>query len=233
MGFAGSVVVTGPGGTTTTTAGDGSYSFTNLDAGTYSVSSPATASGKALETASPLTPSVTAGQTTTDVNFGYVPGGLSGWVYVDTNRNSARDSGEPGIGGVVVTGPGGTRTTAADGSYSFTNLDAGTYSVRIVNSSVLSTRPGSLSGLLPVQTYRTDASSYGGGVRIYFTDSGTLPPNGTDPSAGAVTSMVPALNANNFNYGVYPSAPAPPFLLDLAAGVKTSAATGALIVIIR
>jgi prepilin-type N-terminal cleavage/methylation domain-containing protein len=81
--------------------------------------------------------------------------------------------------------------------------------------------------------FRNDASSYAGGVRIYFTDSGTLPPNGTDPSGGAVTNMVPALNANNFNYGVYPSAPAAPYLLDLAAGVKTSASTGALIVIIR
>ncbi|MBI1799557.1 MAG: VCBS repeat-containing protein [Candidatus Eisenbacteria bacterium] len=81
--------------------------------------------------------------------------------------------------------------------------------------------------------YRADASSYGGGIRIYFTDSGTLPPTGTDPSSGSIVNMVPALNSNNFNYGIYPSTPAPPYLLDIAAGVKNSATTGALVVFIR
>ena len=70
-------------------------------------------------------------------------------------------------------------------------------------------------------------------MRIYFTDSGTLPSVGTDPSGGGVDFMVPALNANNFNFGTFPVTPSPPFLMDLAAGVKTSATTGALVVIIR
>jgi hypothetical protein len=128
----GGVVIGGPGGTTKTTAADGSYSFGDLDAGLYSVSAPSTATGKALVTASPLSVSVSAGATSPDNNFGYVTGGLSGFAYVDANRNGTKDAGEAGIGGVIVTLSGGasaTATTAADGSYSFTGLNSGSYSV--------------------------------------------------------------------------------------------------------
>jgi hypothetical protein len=45
--------------------------------------------------------------------------------------------------------------------------------------------------------------------------------------------MVPALTTNNFNYGVNPSAPIPPYLSDVAAGIKTGPSTGALVVFIR
>ena len=124
----GGVVITGPSGTTTTAA-DGSYSFSNLDAATYAVSAPSTANGKALFTTSPLNVVVTAGETSPNNNFGYVTGGLSGFAYVDANRNSVKDAGEAGLGGVTITGPGGTTTTAADGSYAFSDLDAGAYSV--------------------------------------------------------------------------------------------------------
>ncbi|OGF18258.1 MAG: hypothetical protein A2W00_15405 [Candidatus Eisenbacteria bacterium RBG_16_71_46] len=81
--------------------------------------------------------------------------------------------------------------------------------------------------------WRASTTGYGGGVSIYYTDGGTLPNSGSDPTAGAVVNMVPALSVNNFNYGVYPSAPSPPFSDDLAIGVKSSATTGALIVLIR
>src|SRR5262249_33922202 len=114
---------------TTATAADGSYSFNSLDAGTYSVSAPGTASGKQLSTPSPLSVGVAAGATSANNNFGYVTGAVSGFAYVDANRNAVKDAGEAGIAGVAITGPGGTATTGADGSYSFNNLDAGTYPV--------------------------------------------------------------------------------------------------------
>jgi len=124
------VVITGPSGATTTTAADGSYSFSSLNAGTYSVSAPSTASGKGLFTPSPLSVTIAAGATSANNNFGYVSGLISGFAYVDANRNSVKDAGEAGLGGVLITGPSGaTTTTAADGSYSFSNLNAGTYSV--------------------------------------------------------------------------------------------------------
>jgi prepilin-type N-terminal cleavage/methylation domain-containing protein len=94
-----------------------------------------------------------------------------------------------------------------------------------------------LDGITPrrdiVVGWRQDETSYVGGVRIYFSDIATLPLSGTDPSAGAVTNMVPAVTASNFNYGVQPSTPAGPYFTDIAAGVKISATTGALVVFIR
>ncbi|TGE20539.1 T9SS type A sorting domain-containing protein [Hymenobacter aquaticus] len=48
-----------------------------------------------------------------------------------------------------------TTSTAAGslGQYSFTGLAAGTYQVRVVSSTVRSTRTGSVAGLVPVQTF--------------------------------------------------------------------------------
>jgi prepilin-type N-terminal cleavage/methylation domain-containing protein len=81
--------------------------------------------------------------------------------------------------------------------------------------------------------WRQDASGYGGGILLYFTDSGTIPATGSDPSGGGLSNFVPAIVSSNFNYGVYPSTPSPPYLADIAAGVKTGPATGALVVFIR
>ncbi len=47
--------------------------------------------------------------------------------------------------------------TDATGFYDFPQ-SAGTYTVRVVNSTVTSSRVGYVPGLLPVQTFRTDAS---------------------------------------------------------------------------
>lgn len=52
----------------------------------------------------------------------------------------------------------GSATTDAAGLYTFDGWAAGSYQVRVVNSSVTSSRPGSSAGLVPVQTFRTDAS---------------------------------------------------------------------------
>jgi hypothetical protein len=62
---------------------------------------------------------------------------------------------------------------------------------------------------------------------------GTLTGSGVDPTGGSVVNFVPAITTGNFNYGVYPAAPYPPYLADLAIGVKTSDITGALVVIVR
>jgi prepilin-type N-terminal cleavage/methylation domain-containing protein len=81
--------------------------------------------------------------------------------------------------------------------------------------------------------YRASSTGYGGGVRIYYSDLGTLTGTGVDPSGGSVQNFVPAITTGNFNYGLYPSAPFAPYLTDMAIGVKTSDATGALVVIVR
>ena len=81
--------------------------------------------------------------------------------------------------------------------------------------------------------WRQDETSYVGGLRIYPLDAGKITSSNSDPSAGSITNMVPALTVDNFNFGVKPTTPLPPYLLDLAAGVKVSATTGALVVFIR
>jgi hypothetical protein len=91
---------------------------------------------------------------------------------------------------------------------------------------------GSVRGDLAVG-FRANMSSYVGGVRIYFCDSGKIPALGGDPSGGSVSHMVPAVTIGNYNYGVRPTLPSPPYLTDLAAGVKITATTGALVVFIR
>jgi uncharacterized protein (DUF2141 family) len=81
--------------------------------------------------------------------------------------------------------------------------------------------------------YRTSSVGYGGGVTLYYMDLGIIPSLGVDPSAGTVVNWVPALTSANFNYGLHTTAPPSPFLTDIAAGVKASPTTGALVVFIR
>ena len=83
----------------------------------------------------PNTRTVTVANTSvTDQNFGDTLGGLSGLVYQDLNDDGIRQPSEPAIPGVTVTlfngtTTVGTTTTAADGTYNFTALPAGTYRV--------------------------------------------------------------------------------------------------------
>jgi large repetitive protein len=83
---------------------------------------------------------VAGGQSSIDNNFGeLVPSRLAGKVFLDPNNNGTQQGGEPGIAGVVMTlsgsndlGPlpaGITATTGADGSYSFTGLRPGSYTI--------------------------------------------------------------------------------------------------------
>ncbi|MFJ9313861.1 Ig-like domain-containing protein, partial [Pimelobacter simplex] len=64
-------------------------------------------------------------------------GSLGDRVWSDTDRNGIQDPGEPGLGGVTVElldADGkvvGTTTTAADGSYRFTDLPLGDYRIRV------------------------------------------------------------------------------------------------------
>jgi hypothetical protein len=136
----------------------------------------------------------------------------------------------------------GTQSSTSTGDlYEYMNISSGgTIDFKAFSHSA----PGIVSALLVgdyggatrndiVMGWRGDESGYTGGLLIYFLDTGNIPPNGTDPSAGALTNFVPALTKSNFNYGVNPVSPSPPYLTDLAAGVKTGANTGALVVFIR
>ncbi|MGA2477079.1 MAG: SdrD B-like domain-containing protein, partial [Terriglobia bacterium] len=134
---------------TTTTAANGSYSFTGLAPGLYTLTETPPAgyvteganvgtlggtSGNAVVSGITLT----SGQSGSGYNFAeYQTSSLSGIKYIDSNGNDA-DNSEPGLAGVTITlsGTNGmgnsvlqTTTTAANGSYSFTGLAPGVYTL--------------------------------------------------------------------------------------------------------
>ncbi len=118
----------------TTTAGDGSYTFTSVTPGSYTVVE-TDPSGYVSTTSNAVPVSVAAGGAAT-ANFGdQQVGTVSGVVFNDPNGNGVQDAGELGIGGVTVQLKTGavvvaTTTTAGDGSYSFTSVTPGSYTVQ-------------------------------------------------------------------------------------------------------
>jgi len=156
-----------------------------------------------------VSPYVTPGETsvTTTVQSGQdwvivnavalkVPSNLvTGTVFEDVNygggtgRNLASASGTPipgatmelyDLGGTLVQ----TATTNASGRYVFAGMQNGTYTIRAVNNTVRSTRPGgsACSSCIPVQTYKTD---YVASVLVEdFNSVGGEDPSATDPAAG-------------------------------------------------
>ena len=133
---------------TTTTDADGNYSFTRLAAGDYTVKvTKAGAIADLTQTEDPdATKDSTSGTVTLNagnpvqenINFGYVKKhSISGTVYLDQNRDKTKDGGDIAQSGVtvkLVDGSGAvvaTTTTDADGNYSFTGLNDGTYTVQV------------------------------------------------------------------------------------------------------
>ncbi len=128
---------------TATTAGDGGYTIGNLLAGTYKVcigGVPAAYNPSydldGIATPSCATVTLTANRE--DVDFGYFRlGSLGDFVWNDFDRDGIQDANEPGVSGVTVTLTKGatsqTTTTAANGTYGFANLVAGTYTVSVSN----------------------------------------------------------------------------------------------------
>ncbi|WP_456236669.1 SdrD B-like domain-containing protein [Allorhodopirellula solitaria] len=133
----------------TTTDADGQYSFSNLQAGEYTVretqpsgyfqggQSAGSGGGDASLADHISAISIGWGDTLTDYDFCEVlPAELSGVVYVDHDADCVRDDEEEGLAGVLIelineSGEVvGTTTTDASGRYTFTQLEAGQYTVR-------------------------------------------------------------------------------------------------------
>lgn len=138
---------------TFTTGADGSFLFSDLPAGTYTLieaqpsdygdgkegtGTPAGVVdngtfGSGAATNSIATIALGGGIAGLAYDFGEIGVSLNGRVFKDLERDGV-DNGEPGIGAVLVTLMQGstvigTATTAADGSFSFTGLAAGSYTV--------------------------------------------------------------------------------------------------------
>lgn len=153
------VTVTGPAGATRQTGANGFYEFKGLAAGSYSLSAPGASSSYGLTTTSPLPATLAAGDAVANLNFGYRPGAISGYAYVDANRNGAMDAGETRLSGVSIAGPnGGSRLTDGSGRYEFVDVLSGTYSLTapsVANGYGLFTA-GSLSAIVTAPGAVTD-----------------------------------------------------------------------------
>ena len=142
---------------TTTTAGNGLYLFGNLAADSYRVRVVAgtlpgglvpTFDLDGIGTAHVAVAVLAAGQNRVDVDFGYRgTGSLGDRVWLDSDADGIQDAGEAGINGATIELRNGvnvvlaTTTTAGNGTYTFANLPAGGYTVR-VNTATL---PGGLA----------------------------------------------------------------------------------------
>ncbi|MBL9135953.1 MAG: carboxypeptidase regulatory-like domain-containing protein, partial [Verrucomicrobiales bacterium] len=114
------------------TSGNGSYLFTGVDPGAYTLEETDPA-GFSSTTPNLRTLILTSGAAVT-ANFGdQAVGSVAGIVFADANGNGIREPEESGIGGVSIrlTGSDGQRstTTSGDGTYQFGGLNPGSYTI--------------------------------------------------------------------------------------------------------
>ncbi len=130
--------------TTTTTNGSGAYSFGNLPPGSYRVveTDPVGYLSVSPNTINPVV--VTAGATTSGVNFiDEQPATIGNLVWHDANNDGINNNGELGIDGVLVELLDplnvviGSTTTAGGGLYTFANVAPGSYRLRIATPPTL------------------------------------------------------------------------------------------------
>jgi|GEM_PF-1633728 protocatechuate 3,4-dioxygenase beta subunit len=129
------------------TDGDGNFQFTKLSQGTYTLSEkqlPGWIQSFPPETTHSV--SVISGTNSVGNDFGnYQLGTITGFVYNDLNGNASKDIGEPGLTGWTLKIAGtdtATKVSDFNGSYSFSNLLLGNYTVcQVLQTSWTQTQP--------------------------------------------------------------------------------------------
>ncbi len=146
-----------------------------------------------------------------DINYG---GGAG------RSQNAATGIGRPGARVELYNGSGATATfvsattTDTDGNYSFLNLTAGnTYTVRVASSTVTSSRPGAVAGLLPVQTFANGDVNRVGGEDPQRVDGGNVTTAGALISTlnTAASGTTPGTTAQSVTAITLPAGIASPF----------------------
>jgi uncharacterized protein (DUF2141 family) len=127
----------------TVTSAGGTYSFTSLLAGTYRVREVVPVGyGQTVPAGGALSVVLAAGATSNNNFLGnFKPGTVSGFVFNDLNGNGFKDANEAGLPGWTVkmykafTNVTVSTVSAADGSYSFTGVQASLYTLSTVAQS--------------------------------------------------------------------------------------------------
>jgi 5-hydroxyisourate hydrolase-like protein (transthyretin family)/protocatechuate 3,4-dioxygenase beta subunit len=185
---------------TNVTPGDYTMGFTNIPTGmvfTQQVGGPTDNNNSNVNPTTGLTASftVTAGTHNPTIDAGLttpIAAGLGDYVWYDVNQDGQQTSGEPAIAGVLATlyaSDGttvlATAVTDGNGAYSFTNLPAGTYIVGFSNAPNITSPTGST--LVPTPT-STDNGADG-------TDSDMLPSGLTGSYTIAAGEYDPTVDA--------------------------------------
>ncbi|MDO7884970.1 right-handed parallel beta-helix repeat-containing protein [Hymenobacter cheonanensis] len=143
-----------------------------------------------------VTPVPVSGTVYDDINYG----GGSGRTYATANSSAIASGlasgaiGRPNATVEFYNSAGtfvGSTTTTSTGTYAYNLPAAGTYTVRVVNSTVTSARTPSATGLVPVQTYVFGNTERVGGENPAYTDAAANTGSQTlaslTPSGGTVT----------------------------------------------
>jgi uncharacterized protein (DUF2141 family) len=137
------------------TDANGNYSFQGLAPGSYLIRVYSQSGYTTTQGSEGWTATVNATTNSVGADFGETPatGTVSGDVYNDLNADSNQDSGDPGLSGWQVyidLGDSGSyvsgdpiTTTDSTGTYTFTGLQPGTYTIRVVDESAFTTTQGS------------------------------------------------------------------------------------------
>ena len=149
---------------TATTLGDGTFSFTNVRPGTYTLtetqpanfangSARAGTAGGVVNGDSIANIVLGSNAQATDYLFGEIGNRISGKVFTDANANGNFDAGELGRSGVTVNLTGGglslSVVTDASGNYQFTDLGPGTFSITVTAPAGFGVTTQALSVTIP------------------------------------------------------------------------------------
>jgi Ca2+-binding RTX toxin-like protein len=194
-GFAGQTVQLLQGTTvvaTTTTAANGGYSFSGVAPGNYTVSV-TKATGDTFSTASTANVTTTSGSAITAPSVGeYAPSTITGTVFNDENGNGVQNAGDPGFASQTVqllqgTTVVATTTTGTSGTYSFSGVAPGSYTVSVSHLAGDTFSPVGTSTTLP-----DSIVSAAGKASVTATSGSTTVVNAGEESlgTGSISSVV-------------------------------------------
>jgi large repetitive protein len=198
---------------------------TNVGTPNFAAGSTNTAAGTANAPASTITgigftppvgPVTAATINGTDYNFGELPrGGVSGRVYRDTDVDGVNDgtTADPGIAGVTITlcrtagvpcaaaDVVGTTTTAADGTYSFPDVPAGSFFVQQTQPSAYGTTTVNVVPITRTSTNNVTDIDFGESLGriagfVYEDGNANNARDGGDVGIGGITVTLTGVDAN-------------------------------------